>query len=272
MDKNIRRTILIPYDFTPLSEFALQHGVQFAKMLDTDITILHIVPDVESEVIITEKLNALAEDTFRIYKVKPAVMVRPGKVSKAIKDIAHNLNAMLVIMKTEGPKGWRRFIKSRAIKVMMGSDVPFIVVQAPPIRFSIRKVIVPIDFRSENKEKLTWINFLTKFYHPQIHLFRPNKTDYRVRNNLKFATKFLEGRNIDFELVHARGKKDFTSEAIEFSKFIRADLIVVMLNKFITWDKVLFGLNEQQYITNVHKIPVMVLNPRADLHKLGGFN
>lgn len=271
MENKARRTILVPFDFTPLSDCALQHGIQFAKMLHTDLTLLHIIPNLESEMLITEKLTALANETYLTYKIKPKVMVRPGKVSKAIKNIAHNLNAVLIIMKTDGPKGWQRYLGSRAIKVMIGSDVPFIVVQSPPIRYSVKKVVVPIDFRSENKEKLSWINFLTKFYHPQIHLFRPNVTDYRVNNNLKFATSYLEGHNIDFELVHARGKKDFIEEAIEFSKFIRADLIVVMLSRFITWEKIIFGLKEQKYISNSFKIPAMVLNPRADLHKLGGF-
>jgi nucleotide-binding universal stress UspA family protein len=271
METKARRTILVPYDFTPLSDFALQHGVQIAKMLHTDLTLLHIIPNLQSEVYITEKLTSLVNETSGTYKIKPKVLVRPGKVSRAIKNIAHNLNAMLVIMKTDGPKGLQKIFRSRAIKVMMGSEVPFIVVQSPPIRYSIKKVIVPIDFRSENKEKLSWINFLTKFYHPQIYLFRPNVSDYRIRNNLKFATKYLEGHNIDFELVHARGKKGFTEESIDFSKFIRADLIIIMLSRFITWDKTLFGLKEQKYITNAHKIPVMVLNPRVDLHKLGGF-
>ena len=271
METQARRTILVPYDFTPLSDCALQHGVQISKMLHTDLTLLHIIPNLESEVFITERLTALANEISRTYKIKPKVLVRPGRVSKAIKNIAHNLNAVLVIMKTDGPKGLQKIFRSRAIKVMMGSEVPFIVVQSPPIRYSIKKVIVPIDFRSENKEKLSWINFLTKFYHSQIYLFRPNVSDYRVRNNLKFATKYLEGHNIDFELVHARGKKGFTEESIEFSKFIRADLIVIMLSRFITWEKTLFGLKEQKYITNIHKIPVMVLNPRIDLHKLSGF-
>ncbi|NJK86156.1 MAG: hypothetical protein HC906_09480 [Bacteroidales bacterium] len=102
-------------------------------------------------------------------------------------------------------------------------------------------------------------------------MFRPNKSDYRVRNNLKFATRYLETHNIEFELVHSRGKKDFHIEAIEFSRFIRADLMVIVLRKFITWDKILLGLNEQRYIANEFKIPVMVLNPNSNLHRLGGF-
>lgn len=272
MEKTEKRTILVPFDFTPLSDCALQHGIQFAKMLDTDVTLLHIIPSIDKESLITEKLNVLAAETYKTYNVKPKVIVKLGKVSLAIKEVASQINAVLVIMKTDGgPKGIKHLFGSLAIKVMMGSNVPFIVVQSPPIRYSIKKVVVPIDFRSENKEKLTWLSFLTKFYHPQIHLFRPNKSDYRVFNNLKFASKFLEGRNIKFEMVHARGKDDFHKEAIEFSHLIRADLIIIVLRKFITWDKILLGLNEQQYISNDHKIPVMVLNPNSNLHRLGSF-
>ena len=135
----------------------------------------------------------------------------------------------------------------------------------------IKHVIVPIDFRYENKEKLKWINFLVKIYKSNVSLFRPATTDYRIRNNLKFAMRFLEGRNIDFELVHARGKKSFVDETIEFSDFIGADLIVIMLSRRITFDKILFGLRDQKFISNSCKIPVMCLNPRTDLRKYAGF-
>lgn len=272
MEQKEIRTILIPFDFTPLSDCALQHGIQFSKMLGTDIYLLHVIENNANEKYLTERLNTLASDTFNTYNVRPKVLFREGKVADTIKSVANEINAMLVIMKTDGgPKGIKRFFGSLAIKVMMGSEVPFIVVQGPPIRYSLKKVVVPIDFRSENKEKLSWISFLTKFYHPEIHLYYPNKSDYRVRNNLKFAAKFLEGRNIKFELEHATGKADFNDEAIEFSRSIRADLILIVLRKFITWDKILLGLNEQQYISNKYHIPVMVLNPKANLNRLGSF-
>lgn len=267
----IKRTILLPYDFTELSDYALQHGVQFAKMLDSDLTLLNIIKDLNDEVDVTEKLTRIAEETKKEYNILPKVMVRPGKVSKAIKRVATNINAILVIMKTSGVKGIKKFTGSRAIKVMFGSKIPFIIIQAPPKRSMIKHVIVPIDFRYENKEKLKWINFLVNIYKSNVSLFRPATTDYRIRNNLKFAMRFLEGRNIDFELVHARGKKSFVEETIEFSDFIGADLIVIMLSRRITIDKVLFGLRDQKFISNSYKIPVMCLNPRTDLRKYAGF-
>ncbi|UCH13537.1 MAG: universal stress protein [Bacteroidales bacterium] len=268
----IKRTILLPYDFTELSDHALQHAVQFAKMLDCDITLLNIIENLDYEIEATEKLTKLAKETQKDYKILPKIMVRPGKVSKAITRVATNLNALLVIMKTSGPKGIKKFTGSRAIKVMSGSQIPFIVIQAPPKRNNIKHVIVPIDFRFENKEKLKWINFLVKVYRPSVSLFRPAKTDYRIRNNLKFAMRFLEGRNINFELVHARGKKSFVEETLEFSDFIGADLIVVMLSRQITMAKIIFGLKDQKFISNNFNIPIMCLNPRTDLRKYAGFN
>ena len=269
--KEIKRTILLPYDFTVLSDYALQHGVQIAKLLDSDLTLLHIIDNLKYEIQVNDKLTELARQTQKKYHILPKVLVRPGKVSEAIKDVAVNINAVLVIMKTGGPKGIQRFTGSRAIKVMYGSKIPFIVIQAPPKRDIIRQVLVPIDFRFENKEKLKWINFLTKIYTPSVYLFRPNSSDYRIRNNLKFATRFLEGRNIEFELVHARGKKSFVEEAIEFSNFINADLLIIMLSRHMTIDRILFGLKDQKYITNRYEVPVMCLNPRTDLRKFAGF-
>jgi nucleotide-binding universal stress UspA family protein len=269
--KETKRTILLPYDFTMLSDCALEHSVQISKLLNSDITLLNIIGNLKDEVRTKERLTEKAKEAQKEFHILPKVMVRPGKVSKAIKDVATNINADLVIMKTSGPKGMQRFTGSRAIKVMYGSKIPFIVIQAPPKRETIKQVIVPIDFRFENKEKLKWINFLTKIYTPSVYLFRPNISDYRITNNLKFATNFLEGRNIGFELVHARGKKSFVEEALDFSNFIDADLLIIMLSRFITLGKILFGLNDQKYITNKYKVPVMCLNPRTDLRKFAGF-
>ena len=270
--ENNRRTIVIPYDFGPRSDYALQHGIQYAKMLDNDITLLHILPDLKREAEVVNKLKTIAEDTFKVYGIKPFVLVKTGKIRKAIKLVAQEMNATLVIMKTDGPRGMQRYLGSHAVRVMYGSKIPFIVVQNPPMRYNLKKVIVPIDFRSENKEKLKWINFLSRFYKSEIYLFYPNRTDYRIKNNLTFATRFLDGRNINYEIVHAKGKKEFPMETIEFSKLIRADMIVIMLSRYITIDKVLLGLRDQKYISNEYKIPIMCLNPNTDLHKLGGFN
>ncbi len=49
----------------------------------------------------------------------------------------------------------QKFTGSWALKVIVGSEVPFIVVRDKPHhQEKIRNIIFPIDFRSENKEKV----------------------------------------------------------------------------------------------------------------------
>ena len=175
--ETFKRTILVPYDFSPRADFALQHGVQISKMLDNSLTLLHITSDSSMEDEAKRKLVEVAEDIFKRYKTKPLLLVKTGKVSKEIKEIAIDIQATLVIMKTDIPKGRDRIFGSRAIKTIYGAQVPFIVVQGPPLRYNIKRVVVPFDFRRENKEKLKWINFISRFYKSEIHIFRPNKTD-----------------------------------------------------------------------------------------------
>ncbi|NJK86155.1 MAG: universal stress protein [Bacteroidales bacterium] len=69
----------------------------------------------------------MVKETYNTYKIKPHVIVKTGKVAREIKQVAHDLKAMLVIMKTAGgKKGYKRFFGSLSIKVMMGSDVPLL--------------------------------------------------------------------------------------------------------------------------------------------------
>jgi hypothetical protein len=92
-----------------------------------------------------------------------------------------------------------------------------------------------------------------------------------VRTNLDFCRRFLEGKDIDYEIVTSQKGKSFTEATIEYAHEVDAQLIMIMLSKHISRISNLFGLNEQKFISNKYKIPVMVLNPRAELLKYGGF-
>ncbi len=270
--KILNGPVLIPYDFTELSDNAIKYGIKIAAMLSTDITLLHVVHSVSLEEQVAKDLEVVAEKVYKDFGVKPKTMVKSGKVSVVIKVIAYDINASLVIMKTAGSSGLQKIVGSRAIKVMHKSKIPFIVVQDKPPQDTINKIVFPIDFRKENKEKLSWISFISHFYSSKIYFFKPKTKDYHIRNNLNFAIKFLEGRNIDFEIFTAEKQGWFPEQTIRFANEIDADSIVIMLTRYITIGKILVGLRDQLYITNKYKIPVTCLNPRSDLHRYGGFN
>lgn len=266
------RKILVPYDYTEKSDAAVKYAVQIAKIIEGNLVLLHIIDKNEDDSTELNKLEGVAKDFRDKYGVEIECIIRVGVVQKIIKEIAQSIEAFVVIMKTQPPTGKEKLLQSRSIRLMMGSKVPFIVVQEEPKRIAIRDIVFPIDFRRENKEKLLWISILSKYYTSKIHLFKPKGNDYRVRNNVDFAKRFLEGKNFSYEIISGEHKLSDAEETIEFAHKVNAQLIIIMLNKNITWLNSIFGLSEQKFISNKYKIPVMVLNPKAELHKFEGFN
>ena len=265
------RKILVPYDFSELSEYAAKHAVQIAKITESALVFLHIVQSLKEESKALQKLQAAAKEFTQKYGISIECKIRHGRVSEVIKTFAETIDAMLVVMKTQKPHGKEKFMGSRAIRVMIGSQIPFFVVQAPPKRLALRRVVFPIDFRHENKEKLSWISFLSKYYTSKIFLFRPKAHDYHIRNNIEFAKRFLEGKEINYEIVTGKSNYSQPEEVLEYANQIKAELIIIMLSKNITMAKLMMGLKDQKYISNEYDIPVMCLNPRLDLRKVEGF-
>lgn len=271
MDQKKRR-ILVPYDFSESSDYAVKHAVNIAKITESSLVFLNIIPDLIYEAEALKKLLKVIEEVSKKYGVQIEAKIRPGKVSKVIRTVAEMLDVFLVVMKTQKPHGKEKYFGTRALRVMVGSRIPFIVVQAPPRGLAMRRVVFPIDFSKENKEKLSWISFLSKFYTSTIYLFKPNAQDYVIRNNVEFAKRFLEGKNINYEIITGKSKYNTTNETLEFANQINAELIIIMLSRNITIAKIMMGLKDQYYISNDYGIPVMCLNPRLDLTKYESFS
>jgi len=180
-----------------------------------------------------------------------------------------------VVMGTHGMKGGQKLFGSWALKVIAGSAVPFIVVQDNPVKERYSDIVFPIDFKSENKEKLQWAIFLGKYLNSKIHLYKAPIVDKnlqkKVNVNLNFAIRFLIQNNIDYEIHTAQKSGNFQKEILNFSKRIKADLILITTTKHITKLDFIFGAKEQYLLSNSEKIPVMCVNPKSNFAKVGQF-
>jgi len=277
MEASKSKTILIPWDFTGLSEASLEYASRIANVTKDRIAMVHILNNGKSEEEVRSLLEPIVRGAKEKYGIQPEIILRKGHIYKTITDIASKeMDTSLVIMKTDGPHGMQRYTGSRAIKIISGAKVPFIVIQEPPQKEEIQKIVSPVDFRYENKEKLNWILYLRRYYKNKILLYKPNITDQGLKrnilNNILFARQTLDKYNIDYEIHTADGHADFASETIEFAHNSDADLIMIMLSRYIGITDYLMGVKEQKIITNPYKIPVMCLNPRTDLRIYGSFH
>ncbi len=275
MEQKTKKPILVTWDFSEKSGYALEHAVNVAKHLNTNVTLIHIVKKDQEIDAAQVKMDVLANETSKKYNVKIDTVVPVGTIFTTISEVATDIHAEMVIMGTHGMKGMQKLIGSWALKVIAGSKVPFIVVQGAPSSHGFEKIVFPIDFRSENKEKINWIYYIARLYNSTFYIMKDKVTDKKFRkgvnSNLIFTEKFLRSNEIPYEIHTSPGKKDFTHETIDFAHEINADLLLIMTTKNITAADYIMGANEQVIISNKFEIPVMCINPRPG--KLaGGFS
>lgn len=273
-DKDSKK-IIVPWDFSEVSGYALEHAERVARSIDKGIELLHIV---EKEEKIEEGLASLqkvAEEVEQKYGIKPSMKVMAGSIFTSISNYASDTKANMVVMGTHGIKGIQKFTGSYAFKVLLGSKVPFIIVQDKPrSEDKLSNIVFPIDFRSENKEKLYWAIYLGKYFNSKVHLFKYPVSDLalqkKVNINLNFAIRFLIQNSLDYE-IHTAPKGEFGKETIKFAQEINADLILIVTAKNVSFIDFIFGSREQYIIANSARIPVMVVNPRSSFAAMGQF-
>lgn len=266
---------LIPWDFTPVAENALKYAIKLAKLAKepVQIELVHVLQSgglfSKGKLSEQEASDKMAEDQKRIkneYDVEVKTHILEGSIFDTISEFASESNAEIVIMGTHGIKGVQKLTGSWALKVIAGSEVPFLVVQDEPIpgkNFS--HIVMPVEFRDEDKEKIQWgIRFALQFG-SKIHVIVPNAFDSgvqkKINNNLAFAKMHIESYGLEWEVHNAAKGKSFQEEIVNLAIDIEAELILIMTTPNIDLTDYVFGAQEQYVIANSAKIPVLCINP-----------
>lgn len=274
-----KKTILVTWDFTEVSQNAFLHALKIARSVDNSIRLVHIIKEGD-EVgleIHKKKLKDITEELTKTYDIAVESVLLKGTIFTEISKYATDNNDIaMVVMGTHGIKGVQKYFGSKALRVIVGSPIPFVVVQnAPGEKERFSDVVFPIDFKSENKEKLYWAIFMGKYFNAKIHLFKSPVTDKslskKVKVNLNFAIRFLIQNNIDYEIHTTVKSSNFSKEVMTFSREINADMIIITTTKHISFLDYIFGAPEQYIMVNSSRIPVMVVNPKASFAKMGQF-
>lgn len=265
-----QKFIVVPWDFTPVAESALAHAVKIGRMVGESICLLHIVdanikPKAEGEK--KTLLKHVAEESSRKYDFAVSAKVLRGSIFTSIAEYANDNEASLVVMGTHGMVGMQKLTGSWALKVIVKSKAPFIVVQEPPAdQERYHNIVFPIDFRVENKEKMGMAIFMGKYFDSKIHILRTTTNDKslktKINRNLNFAVKYLIQNNVEYE-IHEVPHGKLAQQTIDFAQKTKADLILIVTTKNITLADYMLGASEQFIIANSSKIPVCCVNPRS---------
>lgn len=273
-----KKTILVTWDFSVAAENALKHAVKIGRIVENNVAIFHVYAEDPSKAEVEKKLEAACKKYAEELDLDVGYILKKGSIFDEISDYAseEENKVNFVILGTHGMKGSQKLFGSKALRVINGSKVPFLVVRKPPPdkeRFT--DIVFPIDFKSENKEKLQWAIFLGKYLNSKVHLYKYPSRDKslmkKVNVNLNFAIRFLIQNNIEYEIHTAPDNKNFMKDTLAFSKSIEADMVLITTTKHMTMVDLIFSAREQYLIANEEGIPVMCVNPRASFAKVSQF-
>jgi nucleotide-binding universal stress UspA family protein len=264
------KALLVPFDFTIIAEYAFAHAVNLSKKTGEAINLLHVVSKKQDAESTLKSLDEVASELAVKYNVaKPGIIVKPGTINDAITETAMEQNTSLVIMGTHGDKGLQKIIGSRALRVMIGSKIPFLVVQDFPLKQTIDNVVIPIDFRVEAREKIKWTEFINDLYHCHFSIIHAVSKDPNIKlktsKNMMFFKRAFDANEVKYTVEIVEGKGGFSRKTLRYAEKTKADLIIINTPKGLNTFDMLLGSPEQIIIANKSKIPVMVITPRPPI-------
>lgn len=268
MSETIYR-VLVPTDFTDVANTAINHAAMVAKSFNGEIYLLHIVSSQKATEEAKKKLEKLCEETYAQYGVTAKYLVRKGSIFEDISQVAEDIGAMLIIMGTHGVKGIQHITGSYALKVINHSKVPFIIVQRKNAKGLYKKIVLPIRFAQETKQKLSITASIARHFGSQVHIFASNESDEFLRNKvnreLLFAKHYLDERKISYVVEVAPSTTNYLQQVIDYSKEVNADIIAIVNSQEGGILPDLFkGGGEQEVIGNKEEIPVIITNPTQE--------
>jgi len=266
--------VLIPTDFSEVCDNAVNHGVELAQYLKYKVCILHVINrETKSKLkkedldisFIKEKLTGYKKHYEDTLGVVIETMHVEGSIFSAINDIATQIKANLMVLGTHGKKGIQHLFGSYALKVVLESPVPVIVVQKRNFGDGYRNIVFPVSNDLEPRQKVQWAKGISKLFNAKIHLFRSLEKDPVMNNRLEIITRqitrIFDESGLAYTIETSGKTTDFTEEVLTYAKTTGADMIMIMTRPNV--DLPGFSLSgwDERLMFNEAQIPVMCMNP-----------
>ncbi|MGV3632357.1 MAG: universal stress protein [Bacteroidota bacterium] len=260
---------LVPYDFSAISQNAVQHALRLCKESGGNLFLLHIVKHKNDYKEKEKELNEYVSGLSIPDGIDVSGHVVVGDIFTDIGKIAEYHGADLVVMGTHGVDALQKIFGSHSVKIITHSVVPFVVVQEKSNMQGIHKIVMPVSFESESIQVLRAAAHLSKLFDAEIHLIGRHQEDEfaqtKVNVNIIVAKKFMEEHKVkhSFEVANV-SKGDFMDYLLEYSAKSNADLLAA---SYYTGNTLpIFAKFVQNLIVNPKNIPVLCVNAEALTH------
>jgi nucleotide-binding universal stress UspA family protein len=273
-------SILIPTDFSDLSESALKVGIAIAKRQNAQVTLLHVVDLLPyllpTEVLLSsskevlsrkeEELKELSEKIQKDTGVKAVVKVLEGTPSDSICKLAYEENISLIVMGIHGVSGLREFfIGSEAFRVIKNATCPVLTIPGSWQKTDFEKVLFPVRLRPGTLDTYFYARPIIEKNNSELFLLglyeqKKDMVEEEISMSINKIKLQLDNDKVVFKSESSQSK-DFPAKTIEMAMQYEADLIILTANLDHDFKAYFVGPFVQQ-VVNHSRLPVLSTKPK----------
>jgi nucleotide-binding universal stress UspA family protein len=253
---------LIPHDFSPVAETALQLGLDLAKHNNGSILMVHFVDKRTAVKEAKDNFTSIVEALPEADRALITTRVLTGNIYDSIAMASELIGASLIVMGTHGAKGLQKLFGSHALKLVSNTHVPFIITQGSKPEGNIKNIIMPYYFERESMQIAGFAGFIAKQFDATIHLVGSTPKDEwnkeHMNANRQVLHKFFAEHSVTHELINLPLENSYEKELLDYAESVNGDLIAVSYyNQSILPTMHTFV---QELIENDKQIPVLTVN------------
>lgn len=269
-----KNLILIPTDFSEACDNAIDHGVEIAKAYKAEVCILHIInKDTKAylqknnltEEDLDKRLEVIANGIINTHKIAVSVDIRYGSIFNEINKTAKDISADLMVLGTQGKTGFQKLIGGFAMRIILQSPIPVIVVQKRSLNEGYKNIIFPVNESIEYEKKISWVEKLHFAFQSKVHIFKFKESNPEYLKSINEVTEnicsALDDKGIEYFEAEAKQESNFSKQLLEYAVSTSADLIMIMTNNDEFEPSFILGSPEEKMIYNTSQIPVLCINP-----------
>jgi nucleotide-binding universal stress UspA family protein len=256
-----QRIFIVPHDLTPVADKALQQAIQLSNSIESKIILVHIVQK-QSEIENAEKslqniINSHSKHTIEY-------VVKKGSIFTDIGKLADSHKATAIIMGTHGAKGMQKVFGSFAMKVIISTSVPFMVIQEGTKLKDINKICLSIEASSESMQIMSLAGNLAKTYSAKVYIIAEKEKDIKIakkiKNNLTIISKHMQKNSVNFHLELLENNSSWDKTVQKYAASNSIDMFAYSYNS----DRFLASNDKfsQSLLFNESKIPALIINAK----------
>jgi len=263
MSNQSKQNYLVPHDFSEVGDAALKYAVNLAKKSLAEVYLVHIVKkESEKDAAKAKLIEIIKACKAKNPNVKLGGSIKTGNIFDDIASTAKKVDSNLVILGTHGAKGMQKVLGSFAMKVVLSTNLPFLIIQADVVVSTVDKIVFPVDVGVESLQIMNIATYMARLFDAEIHLVAPSQTDNmlsrKIQTNMTIVARQLKKNEIEYKTKLMAGSGSFTTKSLDYCKKIKGNMIAISVNN----EGQVISLNKfaQGIITNDDKVPALIVN------------